>query len=170
MRHLSSALDFKLCILAVLIFIAGCTTKKNADGQRTSELRSHSIDSDMLAIADGRNRLRVGRAVSHNRTGWIMRSANGVPFSKSELIAESERYIVPHGRQAVPSLIRWLSNEQMHVRFVAAHALRRITGLDPAFYYFGTPGYEYNGSKDWFDNACSSWMAWYIDQESSSTN
>jgi hypothetical protein len=64
----------------------------------------------------------------------------------------------------VPELIRWLRHDEPYVLFIAAYSLKRITGEDPTFYYFGTPGEPFNGEDKWFERCVETWRKWHEDR------
>ncbi len=94
--------------------------------------------------------------------GWTMPHPSGKAVSRSTLQAQCSA-IIPYGWRAVPELLKQLDNKEQFVRYIAAYSLERITGLHPTFYYFGTPHEQFNGDRDWFDNAKKTWSKWYDD-------
>ena len=71
--------------------------------------------------------------------------------------------ITPYGWRAVPELLKWLDHKEAFMRYIASESLVSITGLHPTFYVFGTPHETFNGDRDWFEKAKSTWSSWYED-------
>jgi len=48
----------------------------------------------------------------------------------------------------------------MHIRYIVAESLRRITKQKPIGYDFGTLGKAFNGNKAWSQDAMKEWKYW----------
>lgn len=93
-------------------------------------------------------------------SGWEMESNNGKTYHRAVLNRQVEE-VVKLGKDAVPVLLDRLNHPHMHLRYIAAESLSRITGRDPIWYSFGTPNETFNGNKTWSKDAIQEWKAWY---------
>ena len=93
-------------------------------------------------------------------SGWEMKSEDGKTYHRAILNRQVEE-LVQQGAKAVPTALSHLQHKHMHIRYIAAETLRRITKRDPTWYNFGTPGEAFNGNKTWSNDAIAEWKAWY---------
>jgi hypothetical protein len=93
-------------------------------------------------------------------SGWEMKSEDGKTYHRAELKRQVDE-LVKLGREAVPSALKRLEHPHMHIRYIAAEALRQITKLTPTWYNFGTPSESFNGNKTWSSDAIAEWKSWY---------
>ena len=93
-------------------------------------------------------------------SGWEMKSEDGKTYHRTELKRQVAE-LVKLGRQAVPAALKRLEHPHMHIRYIAAEALRQITKRNPTWYNFGTPGEPFNGNKTWSRDAIAEWKSWY---------
>ena len=89
-----------------------------------------------------------------------MQSENGKTYRRVVLNRQVEE-MVKLGSKAVPAALSHLQHQHMHIRYIAAETLRRITKKNPTWYTFGTPGETVNGNKTWSSDAISEWTRWY---------
>ena len=99
-------------------------------------------------------------------SGWEMNSEDGKRYHRAFLHTQVS-LIEKEGIDAVPIALKHLNHEHMHIRYIAAESLRRITKHRPIWYNFGTPGETFNGNKTWSQDAIKEWSGWY---ESNKTN
>lgn len=97
-------------------------------------------------------------------SGWDMKSENGKSYHRALLNCQVDE-VVKHGRDAFKVSFQYLDHSEMYMRYIAAKSLMRITKRDPTWYYFGTPGKEFNGNKTWSDDAKKEWMDWFKSTE-----
>lgn len=95
-------------------------------------------------------------------SGWTMETSNGAPLQRSFLQVQAKQ-VAALGIGSFPVAFKNLDHKEMYIRYIAVKTLRSITGLDPAWYYFGTPGEQFNGDMDWSDRAKKEWKTWYAE-------
>jgi hypothetical protein len=93
-------------------------------------------------------------------SGWEMESEDGKTYHRAVLKRQVEE-LVKMGRESVQPALKRLEHPHMHIRYIAAEALRQITKKNPTWYNFGTPGEPFNGNKTWSSDAIADWKAWY---------
>ncbi len=146
----------KFSIIAILA-ASICFGCESGIAESDDSLVTSQVHKVMVSLARGHLQVsptKGPKAVS----GWMMTTEKGQKFGRWELNDQCE-YIIPFGMDAVPELIKWLPNEQMEVRYVAARSLAKITGEDPFFPTFVTlQDHEKNG---WLRDARSVWIRCY---------
>ncbi len=95
--------------------------------------------------------------------GWIMEGPDGKMISRTILNHQADQ-VALLGIDAFPVILEKLEHKDMHVRYIAATALRKISGEDPLWYTFGIPGEKFNGNSSWSDHAKKTWISWYQQQ------
>ena len=90
--------------------------------------------------------------------GWMMKNEQGDTMQRSFLVFQAKN-IIPLGKHAVPELLRWIDNENMHIRYITQYALEEITGLEPYFPHFAT--LEEHRQKGWLEDSRTTWNRWY---------
>lgn len=93
-------------------------------------------------------------------SGWVMESEDGESYHRAFLNKQASM-IEEIGIDAIPVALKYLSHKHMHIRYIAAESLRRITKQKPIWYNFGTPGKVYNGNETWSRDAMKEWSSWY---------
>ena len=93
-------------------------------------------------------------------SGWEMESEDGKVYHRAVLKRQVEE-VVKLGREVVPTVIERLTHPHMHIRYIAAESLRQITGQNPIWYTFGTPGKAFNGNDTWSSDAIHVWTNWH---------
>jgi hypothetical protein len=68
------------------------------------------------------------------------------------------------GRSSFDVAFKHLDDKRIYMRWIAAEALIRITGKEPLWYWFGTPGKPFNGDDNWSSRAKTEWMKWKAEQ------
>jgi hypothetical protein len=94
------------------------------------------------------------------RTGWTMEASGGRVYHRADLNAQAE-LLADHGIAAFPSAFALLDHKEGYMRYIGVKALQTITGLNPTWYYFGTPGEAFNGNVKWAEHAKRIWKEWY---------
>jgi len=134
---------FVLCIVAGVFQCAAQTPK---------ELFERFENGDFFALKSSNGVIVM--------SGWEMDSEDGKTYHRAVLNRQVEE-LVKQGRKSVPVALRRLEHQHMHIRYIAAESLRRITKQDPIWYNFGTPGQPFNGNKTWSSDAITEWSGWY---------
>ena len=93
-------------------------------------------------------------------SGWLMDSENGQKYHRG-LLNKQVKIVEEIGIDEIPVALKHLNHPHMHIRYIAAESLRRITKQRPIWYNFGTPGEVYNGNKTWSKDATKQWEDWY---------
>jgi hypothetical protein len=150
--------------LALIVCLVGCNSLSYSTSGQIAQMQLPEEDGVSLKIRRMMKLLERGDLMVIRKSepvmGWTM------PHPKRELVWRDELYdqcefIIPYGRDAVPELLRWLDHKEQYMRYVAARSLKEITGLDPKFYYFGTPYKSFQGDPEWFQKAKQAWSEWY---------
>ena len=92
-------------------------------------------------------------------SGWMMTNENGAKHPRSFLNHQAEQKLIPLGKKAVPELVEWLDCDNMHIRYIAAYSLERITGKAPHFPYFAT--LDQHRDNGWLKDSREAWLNWY---------
>ena len=141
-----------------IVVLVGCTIhEQSTDSAGVSYQPTPSarrVDEIMAEYADG-NFIKLPRGPV---SGWIMTNEKGKTFHRA-LLNYQVGPIVVKGREAVPSLLKWLSHDQMEIRYIAQYSLEEITGQKPFFPHFATLSkLKKNG---WLKNSSDTWQNWY---------
>ena len=110
-----------------------------------------TVDATFDRLAAG----ALTRPAAQPEDGWTMQLPSGTEVTRSQLQAQAVP-LVRLGAGAVPALLRWVMNDQLALRYVAAHALEQITGVRGGLSHFDpdTAGTERA-------RAAAAWQAWY---------
>ena len=130
--------------------------------------RENRLRNGLDTVADAMNRF-----VSHDFlrpeklegvSGWIMTAESGGQIHRATLQRQS-RLFESLGADAVPGLVKWLGHEQIEIRYIASHALERITGVGAPLPSFASlTELDENG---WLANARAEYENWIkLDGES----
>ncbi len=93
-------------------------------------------------------------------SGWRLKSEDGKTYGR-DFLNKQAGSIEVLGVEAVPVAIDHLTHPHIHIRYIAAESLRRITKQDPVWYVAGVPGEAINGNKTWSADAIKIWKTWY---------
>jgi hypothetical protein len=143
--------EMKILIFVAATFLLYCST--SFGDELTVEAKAANLFKDF----EGRKFTPV---TSFEGSGWMMETSNGAPLQRSFLQGQAKQ-IVALGIESFPVVFQKLDHKEMYIRYIAVQSLISITGLDPIWYYFGTPGEQFNGDLDWSDRAKEEWKTWY---------
>ena len=127
--HLSTAIMLMLVAGAVLwiqIDVIKTYIEKNQEMARVDEilrrLKQGHFQADELA-EDGFS------------DGWEMTNTKGQTFLRSTLRNQAEP-IIAIGNNAVPPLSKWVTDDDITIRYIARYSLEQITGIHAGYSYF----------------------------------
>ena len=79
-------------------------------------------------------------------------------------LEEQGELVAVGGRSSFDVAFKHLDDKRLYMRWIAAEALIRITGKEPLWYWFGTPGKPFNGDENWSSRAKTEWLKWKAEQ------
>ena len=162
-----------LVFCIIIIFIVGCTEKpviptKGANQQTQTNKNTSKELEKMNPTSDKVDKLMTGYAkgIFKKRpfgpvSGWMMTNEKGDKFHRSLLMLNAET-VIAEGRKAVPALLKWLSHEQMEIRYIANFSLQKITCQKPYMPYFSSLEHI---KKSYLKNANDVWLSWYQNKQ-----
>ena len=109
------------------------------------------VDAVFAALTRG----ELQRGTAREESGWGMELPSGKTAVRSQL-ERAATPLIDLGPEAVPELLRWATNKNLALRYVAVSALERITGLQPFLSHFDREDKEGNRAK-----ALEQWRKWY---------
>jgi hypothetical protein len=88
-------------------------------------------------------------------SGWILELPSGEVVTKTFLLWQADS-IAHFGRDAVPGLCKWVMNDELYIRYIAAQALEKITGIQQP-----VPIFEKEDPGENRRKAIAAWNEWY---------
>ncbi|TES93867.1 MAG: hypothetical protein E3J87_01380 [Candidatus Cloacimonadota bacterium] len=146
-------------LLLILLFFIDC--RESRDKSKSDIAANMALEERVTQQIESYIKGEFHTPSSLIEDGWVM-DVNGKPKTRSFLNCQAS-YIISEGIDAVPVLLKYIGHVKQYIRYIAAYSLKEITGENPTFYYFGTPGKDFSGDTDWCKNAVDTWEKWYQD-------
>jgi hypothetical protein len=165
-KQITALLALAVILLAAMIFLntVPCysptppTVGDRVDRILKGYAREQFINSDrglLEAVERSLPRILRRKKVLQPQSGWLMNLPSGRQVSRSYLDEQADPIILL-GAPAVPRLIRWVRSEHLHVRYIAIHSLKEITGISPPIPHFQN-GQDYSEEQE---TAIRIWIKW----------
>ncbi len=80
----------------------------------------------------------------------------GDVYLTDDLTLTALEQIIPIGKDAVPTLVRWLRHSERQMRYIAFFSLETITGERAPYFFF-----EQSDESDWIEKYSKKFLRWY---------
>jgi hypothetical protein len=126
---------------------------------------SQDVNRIMTELKQGQFRKREPRApingidVIEESYGWVEENEKKQLFHQMDLDYQAES-VIEIGKDAVPALINWVTDDELQMRYIARYSLESITGIRNAecSYFESVANIK---QKHLMDKTVDEWNAWY---------